>query len=396
MAIPLVALMGRPADSVDQYSAGAMNAANIRKTEAEASAANDGRKMQVFQQIGGALKGLEGLPPEQQAAGFDRIKTLALRTWGDNPEIASQIEPLTVQNLPDLYGMFTSYADQMKTAGQMAKDGSYVALNEAKVGLVGEQTNTARANTGLVYRKTADIGEDNARADWNTASMVGDRAARTSIYGSGVFNQNENRDAATALAREKAVRTGYGNVGDGQLVDPASGIAAPIPGYVAPAPKGGAGGADGGVGKLTEGQEKTVIYGNRASRAADALEQIDTALTSYGDSLGEGLPLGLGNQFVSGDYQRARQFANEFLSGILRKDTGAAITEEEMKTFGRTYLPQPGDSPEVVAQKRIARRQAVDDLRRGLGDRGGLIEGGNAPAPADSGVIEYDAEGNPL
>jgi len=50
----------------------------------------------------------------------------------------------------------------------------------------------------------------------------------------------------------------------------------------------------------------------------------------------------------------------------LRKDTGAAITQEENEQYGKVYLPQLGDSPEVLKTKRAARKRAIIALEAGM------------------------------
>jgi len=51
----------------------------------------------------------------------------------------------------------------------------------------------------------------------------------------------------------------------------------------------------------------------------------------------------------------------------LRKDTGAAVTPQEMEMYSSIYLPQPADDPTTIAQKKAARRTAIEGLRMGLG-----------------------------
>ena len=396
--IPLSFTSGREAEQLGNgILTGQSIAANRQQLavgEAEAAAAKRQKEMQGLTAITNSLAYLDTMPAERQGAALENIKRFARQNF-DDPN--GYIDQITLENLPQIRAAITPYMEQLKEGTQVA-------------------------NTGFVNAKTADIGIDNQRADWKTSADIADANQRTALYGSGIANANANRDAGTALAYEKARVTGFGQLPEGQIIG-ADGTAQTMPGYVAPptenplgkapsgyqwqadgslAPiKGGpadkpAAGSGGVVGKLTDGQEKTIIYGNRAARALDALDQVDTALTNYWDAQGSGLPLGIGNQVVSGDYQKARQLSNEFLSAILRKDTGAAITDQEMQIYGRTYLPQPGDSPAVLEQKRAARRQAVDDLRRGLGDRGNLIDGSAASPASDGDVIEYDANGNPL
>lgn len=49
----------------------------------------------------------------------------------------------------------------------------------------------------------------------------------------------------------------------------------------------------------------------------------------------------------------------EWLAPVLRKDSGAAISQGEWKTTGEVYFPRPGDSPERIAQKQQSREVAT-------------------------------------
>jgi hypothetical protein len=62
-----------------------------------------------------------------------------------------------------------------------------------------------------------------------------------------------------------------------------------------------------------------------------------------------------------------RQYADDWIRAKLRKESGAVIGEEEMDKEYITYFPQPGDRPEVAAQKAQARLQAQEQLRSSAG-----------------------------
>lgn len=49
----------------------------------------------------------------------------------------------------------------------------------------------------------------------------------------------------------------------------------------------------------------------------------------------------------------------EWLAPVLRKDSGAAISQGEWKTTGEVYFPRPGDSNERIAQKQQSREVAT-------------------------------------
>lgn len=116
---------------------------------------------------------------------------------------------------------------------------------------------------------------------------------------------------------------------------------------------------------LTEGQSKDTVYVTRAQGAAPILDE-------YESSLADGMQQGMdkvpfaGNYLTSDEFKKADNAGREFLQAILRKDTGAAITPEEMAQYGATYLPRPGDGPEIIAQKRAARSRAIQAIKAGM------------------------------
>lgn len=124
--------------------------------------------------------------------------------------------------------------------------------------------------------------------------------------------------------------------------------------------------------KLTEGQSKDYNYYERGNAANGELAGNGNALTGRVDSLIRGIPVigesGIGNTLVSSERQTAEQSGREFINAILRKDSGAALTKEEQDIYGKTYLPQPGDSKEVLQQKANARTRAIQGIRGGLGN----------------------------
>ena len=117
---------------------------------------------------------------------------------------------------------------------------------------------------------------------------------------------------------------------------------------------------------LNEQQSKAVTYATRARGALNDFEPVADQLVKRGDALLEIVPLGLGREYQDPLYQQAQTAGTEFLQAILRKDTGAAITQEETEQYGRVYLPQPGDSSTVLSQKKAARKRAVIALEAGM------------------------------
>lgn len=123
-------------------------------------------------------------------------------------------------------------------------------------------------------------------------------------------------------------------------------------------------------GKLTEAQSKDVGFATRARGALQILEPVADSLASAGGRFLESAsaydPTGLVRGAQSNEFQTAYQAGGEFLVALLRKDTGAAVTPQEEAYYGRIYLPQPGDGPDVLQQKKLARERAVAALEAGM------------------------------
>jgi hypothetical protein len=107
------------------------------------------------------------------------------------------------------------------------------------------------------------------------------------------------------------------------------------------------------------------------------------------------LPDGVTTPFFSADTQRYFNAVRLFAAGILRKETGAAFTANELLDVQSRFFPMAGDSAETIAQKAAARRLAIEAMqaevpggfRRGVQDlrRRPASQGyPDAPAPRPS------------
>lgn len=102
---------------------------------------------------------------------------------------------------------------------------------------------------------------------------------------------------------------------------------------------------------LTEGESKAKQYGANAQLANDAL---NSSTYSVGN-----IELPLPNMLKSGDRQLFEQSARQFVNAILRRESGATITDSEFLNKYKELIPQAGDSAQVIAQKKLARDLAV-------------------------------------
>ena len=110
---------------------------------------------------------------------------------------------------------------------------------------------------------------------------------------------------------------------------------------------------------------------SKMARAADSsLERLlakgfdPASFGTQAQSVLGGIPKvgGLIEGFKSQDMKGYEQAKRQFVQAVLRKESGATITPDEMDMNERKYFPQAGDGPGVLAQKKQAREQAVAAL----------------------------------
>lgn len=125
----------------------------------------------------------------------------------------------------------------------------------------------------------------------------------------------------------------------------------------------------------------------KAAGFADRMLQSEAILSGVGDKPGvaneigtsrlartSGIPL-VGNQIAGMIDPRIQQYdqaKRDFVNAQLRRESGAAIAQSEFDSADKQYFPQPGDKPDVIAQKAANRRAAVVAMAR---------EGGPSYAP---------------
>lgn len=138
-----------------------------------------------------------------------------------------------------------------------------------------------------------------------------------------------------------------------------------------------------GAGKPATGQQrKALTFFNRAKEAQEitsALEEGEKISPSSIKYVPE-----FANVLLSDSNQAYLQAQRTFTEARLRKESGAAVPEQEYKNDAKTYFAQPGDSTETLAQKRASRNavlagiafEAADALKEFYGDEAeGMVEG---------------------
>ncbi|MDQ2079479.1 hypothetical protein RA307_04730 [Xanthobacteraceae bacterium Astr-EGSB] len=136
-------------------------------------------------------------------------------------------------------------------------------------------------------------------------------------------------------------------------------------------PQGSSGGSNPyAYGKMNENQSKDAGYANRMFQSEQVLrdEKLATASQSMTDRLADRwLPGDVSNKFVSEGYQKYDQAARDFINATLRRESGAAISQSEFDNAYKQYLPRPGDTPEVLAQKQRNRQATIAGIAGGGG-----------------------------
>lgn len=128
-----------------------------------------------------------------------------------------------------------------------------------------------------------------------------------------------------------------------------------------------------GVGKpATAEQYKAATFANRVQEADGILNRIEEQFTAS-SAFGGWLP----SVLQSSERQQFEQAKRNFVNAVLRRESGAAIADSEFKSAEKQYFAQPGDSPEVLAQKRRNRQIVIDGLMRESGN----VNAGQATQP---------------
>jgi hypothetical protein len=162
---------------------------------------------------------------------------------------------------------------------------------------------------------------------------------------------------------------------------------------------------------IASGQQRKVLnYYNRMKDGLSTAEQIEPAIAGQG-AIGQVQGQIAPNFAQTGTQQTYRQAQRSFTEARLRKESGAAIPTHEYDNDAKTYFFQPGDTPEVTAQKKQKRQALLESTafeagpayeefygepfaRTGGGDKGGkpITRAQLRAIAAKNGVSEAEAE----
>lgn len=128
------------------------------------------------------------------------------------------------------------------------------------------------------------------------------------------------------------------------------------------------------TGKPLSDTERTNLgYANRVANSHVVLDELGSKFTGLGSLIGANVP----DVFKNQERQKFEQAERDFINANLRRESGAHISEDEFKNARKQYIPQPGNGPDVLAQKKRNREQVIKNLQ---------LSGGQAPQTQSSGT----------
>ncbi len=127
--------------------------------------------------------------------------------------------------------------------------------------------------------------------------------------------------------------------------------------------------------KLTEDQSKAMNFAARMGASEPTISELEQQGTDWWARAKQQYGGDLANYLQSPDYQRFWQAKEDFMRAVLRKESGAVISQEEMAGGDKQYFPQPGDGPDVIKQKQQNRRVALEAMKTAAGPGASLIPG---------------------
>jgi hypothetical protein len=122
---------------------------------------------------------------------------------------------------------------------------------------------------------------------------------------------------------------------------------------------------------LNESQSNATAFGMRMKEANSIAEKLISSGTLrganiesvpfIGESLGKVLPSAVGG--TSGQQQQLNQAKSNFITAVLRKESGAVISDSEFDRENNKYFPQMNDNEATIKQKANARKLAIEAIK---------------------------------
>jgi hypothetical protein len=275
-----------------------------------------------MEQFRDAARGVKALPPEKQAGGYDFAVKGLVSGGVLKPE---EVPPFT----PELLEQVANYGEKPK-----GNEGFTLTPGQVRFGADGKQI--ADVPAAPKEPTPFNLGPGDVRYD-GKGNVIASRPAAP-------------KEREPKLVSVKTLDENGKTVT--KFVVPKAGESYPEPT---------------GAGKASTGQQKRALnFFNRGKEAAEIIDSLEsgkklnpTALKYVPD---------VANVLLSDENQAYRQAQRAFTEARLRKESGAAIKDEEYESDAVKYFNQPGDSDATKKQKRAARNAVLAGIGFESGD----------------------------
>ena len=136
-----------------------------------------------------------------------------------------------------------------------------------------------------------------------------------------------------------------------------------------------------------KGISNTGVVGGTAGAVVGLVPLIGDKLTAGVDNIYNVLPEVLGG--YSPEQQQVLNGRINFISAVLRKESGASIQPSEFSLMEKLYFPRPGDLPPVIKQKQDARKLAIQAMKVQAGPGAKSIESLGVGTESESDPLGY-------
>lgn len=276
--------------------------------------------------------------------GEEAVATLRRLARG-NPDIIDKLLPdVKYTDLGDgvAINSFDPQTGEVKTLGTMARGIDPETVYKENAATERNTYSQDSATNRTVY--TVDQQAENARQSRELQAYLADQKAKLS---SGEFTQKVMPDGRVLLFNKQGQWKPVLDTNGKPMISKPS---------IADKP-------------LNESQGNSLMYGQRMQTANKILENLESTNGTWdikgGDVLARINPKG-----GSEDFKKYEQAKRNFINAILRKESGAAIGQDEFDSADKQYFPQIGDSEAVIKQKAANRRQVTNTMLSNVGPKG--------------------------
>lgn len=342
-----------------------------------------------------------GFMDEAQQARKSRLE--ALKAGADVGKTKADTEKVRLQTAIDKVGFIGQLLNGVNDPVSYARAREAAAANGLDVSQIPEQYDPAQVEQSKARALTVQQqleqtwkqkGYDldvRTQAERERSNRADESTARgqLGVARANVGLRRQELEHSRSAPRGQFIQTDQGYV----LADPRTGKVQPVVGADGKPVQGKA-----ATKNLTEGQAKANLFGSRmleSNRIISELEGKYNPLAVKSKVAAGELPIigGLagwaGNKMLSDEAQMAEQAQRDFINAVLRRESGAVISEGEFKNAAEQYFPQQGDSKVKIDQKRRNRELAIRGMEAEIpgGFRSGpsLTSPGAAEAPAATG-----------